>query len=62
MFLNILSLWLYWHKVAIQATRAVLQAIAAGRTDNNDRMQIAIAKISGPIMQQPTFNWEAEEK
>ena len=36
--------------------------MAAVRTDNNDKMMNAVPKIGGPIRQQPTFNWEAEDK
>ena len=45
----------------------ILQAIAqaaveAGGTDNNSRMQNAVPKIGGLVMQQPTFNWKTKTK
>ena len=49
-------------QAAIEAARVALWAMAAARTDNNDKIQSVILKIGIPIMQQPTFNWKAEDK
>ena len=49
-------------QAAIEAATAVIQAMAVVRTDNNDRMQNVVPKTSGHVMQQSTFNWEAEDK
>ena len=45
-------------KAAIEVERAVVQDMAVVKTDNSDKMQNVVLKISGAIMQQPTFNWK----
>ena len=49
-------------QTAIEAARAVVKAKDVARTVKNVRMQNVVPKISGPIRQQPTFNWKAEDK
>ena len=49
-------------QAAIEAARAVVQAMTEVIKDNNDRMDNAVFKIGRPIMQQPTFNSEVEDK
>ena len=45
-----------------EAARVVVQAMAMARTDNSETTQNEVLKISGTIMKQPPFNWEAEDK
>ena len=49
-------------QVAIEVARVLVQATAVARTDNNDRMKNTVPKIGRPVMQQPAFNWKAEDK
>ena len=49
-------------QAAVETARAVIEAMVVARTDNIDRMQNAVPMIGGPIMQQPRFHWEAQDK
>ena len=49
-------------KAVVEVARVKIQAMVVARTDNNDRMYNVMSKIGEPLMQQPTFNWEAEDK
>ena len=49
-------------QAAGEAARAAVQAMAMANTDNSKRIQNAILKICGPMMKQPTFDWEADVK
>ena len=48
-----------------EAARAVVLAMAVARAENStrhERTQNVRPKIGGPMMKQPMFNWEAEDK
>ena len=46
-------------KVVAEATRVAIQAMAASATE---RPQSVGPKIGGPVIKQPNFNWEADDK
>ena len=41
-----------------EATRAAIQAMAVARTE---RTQDIVPRLNGPMIKQPTFNWETED-
>ena len=47
---------------AVEAARVMNNAMAVVRIDNNNRAQNAVSMIGRPLIQQPTFNWEAKDK
>ena len=49
-------------QAVVEAARVVVQVMVTVRTDNSDRMQNAVPRIGRPVMQQPLFNWEAEDE
>ena len=49
-------------QAAVEEARVAVQAMIAVRMDNNDRMQHAVGKIGRTIIQEPIFNWKAEDK
>ena len=46
-------------QAVVEATRAAIQVIAAARTE---RTQNVGPRLGGPVMKQPSFNWEAKDK
>ena len=46
-------------QAATEATRAAMQAIAVAREESTQNVGL---KLGRPMMKQPTFNWEAEDK
>ena len=48
--------------VAAQAARVAAQDMAVATADKSQTTQNVASKIGGPIMKQPTFDWEANDK
>ena len=48
-------------QVASEVIRAVIQAITAANMENSTRQSMG-PKVSGPMMKQPTFSWDMEDK
>ena len=49
-------------QVAAEAARVAAKAMTTTNADDSQRLQNAVPKIHRPIMKQPTFNWEADDK
>ena len=47
-------------KAVAEVTRAAIQAMAAAAAERPQ--SIAGLKIGGPVMKQPSFNWNADDK
>ena len=47
-------------KAVAEVSKAAIQAMAAATAERPQ--SVAGPKIGGPTMEQPTFNWEAEDK
>ena len=49
-------------KLATEAARVVVQAMAVANADNSERTQNAGPKVGGPMMKQPTFHWSSTDQ
>ena len=49
-------------QAVVEAARMVVRAMTVMRAYNIHRMQNIVPKIGGPVIQQSTFNWEAEDE
>ena len=48
-------------QMVAEAMRVVMQVTAAASVESSTRQSMG-PKVGGPLMKQPTFNWDTEDK